>query len=214
MIGMKSATTALILVAALAPVAFAQQQPAKPAATPPPPAATPQPQKPAAAPAKPAATAAAPAAAAGDAQPTLLGQYGDWGAYTASPGGNKVCFALAKPKTTKTEPEGRKRDPSYVFVSTRPADKVKNEVSVIIGYPFKTNSDATAEIGTAKFAMYTQNDGAWIKNVGEEARMVDAMRKGADLTVKGTSGRLTQSTDQYSLKGLAQALDKIEQECK
>jgi invasion protein IalB len=214
MIGMRSATTALILVASLAPVAFAQQQPAKPAATPPPPAATPQPQKPAAAPAKPAATAAAPAAAAGDAQPTLLGQYGDWGAYTASPGGNKVCFALAKPKTTKTEPEGRKRDQSYVFVSTRPADKVKNEVSVIIGYPFKTSSDATAEIGTAKFAMYTQNDGAWIKNVGEEARMVDAMRKGADLTVKGTSGRGTQSTDQYSLKGLAQALDKIEQECK
>lgn len=214
MIGMKSATTALILVAALAPVAFAQQQPAKPAATPQPPAATPQPQKPAAAPAKPAATAAAPAAAAGDAQPTLLGQYGDWGAYTASPGGNKVCFALAKPKTTKTEPEGRKRDPSYVFVSTRPADKVKNEVSVIIGYPFKTSSDATAEVGTAKFAMYTKDDGAWIKNAGEEARMVDAMRKGADLTVKGTSGRGTQSTDQYSLKGLAQALDKIEQECK
>ena len=75
-----------------------------------------------------------------------------------------------------------------MFVSTRPADKVKNEVSVIIGYPFKTTSDATAEIGSAKFAMYTQNDGAWIKNVAEEARMVDAMRKGADLTVKGTSG--------------------------
>ena len=204
MTGMRSAT-ALILATSLASVAFAQQQPPKPAAAP---------QKPAAAPAKPAATAAAPAAPAGDAQPTLLGQYGDWGAYTASPGGNKVCFALAKPKTAKTEPEGRKRDPSYVFVSTRPADKVKNEVSVIIGYPFKTNSDATAEIGTAKFAMYTQNDGAWIKNVADEARMVDAMRKGADLTVKGTSGRLTQSTDQYSLKGLAQALDKIEQECK
>ena len=173
-----------------------------------------------AAPAKPAATQ--PPAnppqrrprAAGDAQPTLLGQYGDWGAYTASPGGNKVCFALAKPKTTKTEPAGRKRDPSYIFVSTRPAENVKNEVSVIIGYPFKTSSDATAEIGTAKFAMYTQNDGAWIKNVAEEARMVDAMRKGGDLTVKGTSGRGTQSTDQYSLKGLAQALDKIEQECK
>jgi invasion protein IalB len=204
MTGMRSAT-ALILATSLASVAFAQQQPPKPAAAP---------QKPAAAPAKPAATAAAPAAPAGDAQPTLLGQYGDWGAYTASPGGNKVCFALAKPKTTKTEPEGRKRDPSYVFVSTRPTEKVKNEVSVIIGYPFKTNSDATAEIGPAKFPMYTQNDGAWIKNVAEEARMVDAMRKGADLTVKGTSGRGTQSTDQYSLKGLAQALDKIEQECK
>ena len=155
-------------------------------------------------------------AAAGDAQPTLLGQYGDWGAYTASPGGakDKVCFALAKPKVTKTEPPARKRDPSYVFVSTRPTENVRNEVSVIIGYPFKTSSDATAEIGAAKFAMYTQNDGAWIKNVAEEARMVDAMRKGGDLTVKGTSGRGTASVDQYSLKGLAQALDKIEQECK
>jgi invasion protein IalB len=162
-------------------------------------------------PAKPPATAAAPA---GDSQPTLLGQYGDWGAYTASPSGAKICFALSKPKTSKTEPAGRKRDPAYVFVSTRPAENVRNEVSVIIGYPFKSASDATAEIGTAKFAMYTQNDGAWIKNVAEETRMIDAMRKGADLTVKGTSGRGTQSTDQYSLKGLAQALDRAEQECK
>jgi invasion protein IalB len=162
-------------------------------------------------PARPAATAAAPA---GDTQPTLLGQYGDWGAYTASPNGSKICFTLAKPKTSKTEPAGRKRDPAYVFVSTRPAENVRNEVSVIIGYPFKSASDATAEIGTTKFAMYTQNDGAWIKNVAEEARMIDAMRKGADLTVKGTSGRGTQSTDQYSLKGLAQALDRAEQECK
>jgi hypothetical protein len=215
MTGTRAVASAFILATSLASVAFAQQppkpaapaqQPAKPAA----PAAAPA--KPAAAqPAKPATTAAAPT---GTAQPALLGQYGDWGAYAASPGGGKVCFALAKPKTTKIEPAGRKRDPSYVFVSTRPAENVKNEVSVIIGYPFKTSSDATAEVGAVKFAMYTQNDGAWIKNVAEEVRMVDAMRKGADLTVKGTSGRGTASTDQYSLKGLAQALEKIEQECK
>jgi len=205
----RCATTAFILATSLASVAFAQQPP-KPAAP-----AAPAPAKPAVTPAKPPATAATPAPGGGDApQPTLLGQYADWGAYTASPGGNKVCFALAKPKTTKLEPAGRPRGPSYLFVSTRPSDKVKNEVSVIIGYPFKSSSDATAEIGTAKFAMYTQNDGAWIKNVAEEARMIDAMRKGADLTVKGTSGRGAESTDQYSLKGLAQALDKIEQECK
>jgi Invasion associated locus B (IalB) protein len=218
MTGTRSVATALFLATSVVSVAFAQQ-PAKPAAPAPQPA---KPAAPAAAPAKPAAAAqppakpaaAAPAAAAGAAQPALLGQYGDWGAYAASPGGSKVCFALAKPKTTKIEPAGRKRDPSYIFVSTRPADNVKNEVSVIIGYPFKTSSDATAEVGAVKFAMYTQNDGAWIKNVAEEARMVDAMRKGADLTVKGTSGRGTASTDQYSLKGLAQALEKIEQECK
>ena len=111
------------------------------------------------------------AAAAAGAQPTLLGQYGDWGAYTATPGGARVCFALAKPKTTKTEPAARKRDPAYIFVSTRPAENVRNEVSVIIGYPFKTSSDATAEVGPTKFTMYTRKDGAWIQNIAEEARM-------------------------------------------
>jgi len=134
---LRCATTAFILATSLASVAVAQQPP-KPAA-PAAPAApnAPAPAKPAATPAKPAATAAAPAPGGGDVQPTLLGQYADWGAYTASPGGNKVCFALAKPKTTTLEPAGRTRGPSYLFVSTRPTDKVKNEVSVIIGYPFK-----------------------------------------------------------------------------
>ena len=197
----------IALAGSLPSVSLAQQlaPPAKPAA--------PKPAAPKAA-AKPAATAPAATGAASDTQPTLLGQYADWGAYTASPGGSKICFALAKPKSSKTEPVGRSRDPSYMFVSSRPAESVKNEVSVVVGYPFKTSSDATAEIGNAKFAMYTQNDGAWIKNINEEARMVDTMRKGGDLTVKGTSGRGTQSTDQYSLKGLAQALDKIQQECR
>ena len=156
---------------------------------------------------------AGPAMAQGD-QPTLLGQYADWSAYTASPAGKKICFALAKPKSSQTNPPNRPRDPAYLFISTRPAENVRNEVSVIIGYPFKPSTDATAEIGTAKFAMYTQNDGAWIKNVAEEARMIEAMRKGADLTVKGTSGRGTQTTDQFSLKGLSQALDRAEAECK
>ena len=161
--------------------------------------------------AKPPATTAAPA---GDTQPTLLGQYADWGAYTASPTGGKVCFALSKPISSKTEPAGRKREPAYIFVATRPAENVKNEVSVIIGYPFKSTSDATAEIGTAKFAMYTKNGGAWIKNAADEARIIEAMRKGADLTIKGTSGGSMQSTDQYSLKGLPQALDRAERECR
>ena len=147
-------------------------------------------------------------------QPTLLGSYGDWGAYSATPAGKKVCFALSKPKSSTTNPPGRKRDPAFLFVSTRPAENVRNEVSVIIGYPFKEASDATAEIGTAKFAMYTQKDGAWIKNMAEEARMLDAMRKGSDITVKGTSARGTSSTDQFSLKGLAQALERADQACK
>jgi invasion protein IalB len=158
--------------------------------------------------------AAPPPAAGGEGQPTMLGQYGDWGAYTGMSGGRKVCFALGKPASSQTNPPNRPRDPAYLFVSSRPADNVRNEVSVVIGYPFKPSSEATAEIDTAKFVMYTQNDGAWIKNAADETRLVDAMRKGANLIVKGTSGRGTETTDRYSLKGLAQAVDRVNQECR
>ncbi len=217
---------ALLVAAAFAVPALAQQPPAAAspsAAAPAKPKPKPAPKPAAAAPAAPAAPAAhaatakpaSPAAAvAGGVQPKLLGQYGDWGAYTASPGGKKICFALAKPASSETTPPNRPRNPSYMFIATRPADKVTNEVSIIIGYPFKPGTDATADVGSTDYALYTQQDGAWIKNAAEEARMVDAMRSGQTAVVKGTSAKGTQSTDTFSLKGLAQALDRTGQECK
>jgi hypothetical protein len=167
------------------------------------------------APAKPETKpAAAAAAVTGGAEPTLIGQFGTWGAYSATPNGKKVCFALAKPSSSKTNPPNRPRDPAYAFVSTRPAEKVTNEVSVMIGYTLKPGSESTLEVGGASYAMYTQGDGLWIKNAAEEERMVDAMRKAADATVKGVSAKGTETTDTFSLKGLAQALEKLAQDCK
>jgi hypothetical protein len=155
-----------------------------------------------------------PAAVAGGAEPTLIGQFGTWGAYTATPNGKKVCFALAKPSSSKTNPPNRPRDPAYAFVSTRPAEKVTNEVSIMIGYAVKPGSESTLEVGGATYAMYTQGDGLWIKNAAEEERMVEAMRKSADVVVKGVSAKGTETTDTFSLKGLAQALDRLGQDCR
>ena len=215
----------LLLLAAwvavwLAPAHAQQSAPAAspPAAAPAKPKPKPKPEtKPEAA--KPAAPAAAKpaspaAAAAGGAQPKLLGQYGIWGAYTASPGGKKVCFVLAKPTGSETNPPNRPRNPVYMFISTRPADKVTNEVSLVVGYPFKAGTEATAQVGGTSFALYTQQDGAWIKNATEEAKMVDAMRGGNSAVIKGVSAKGTQSTDTFALKGVAQALDRTAQECK
>ncbi|HEX5210827.1 MAG TPA: invasion associated locus B family protein [Pseudolabrys sp.] len=189
-----------VAVAISCTAAFAQTAPAakKPAAVA---QAKPAAKKPAA---KPAPTE----------QAVLLGQFGEWGAYKATPGGKKVCFALSKPTSAQIVPSNKKRDPSYAFVSTRPAEKVRNEVSLIVGYPQKPGTDATATIGSANYVLYTQNDGAWVKNAAEEAQMVDTMRKGAELVVKSQSHTGAKTTDTYSLKGLEQALDKVAEECK
>jgi invasion protein IalB len=158
-----------------------------------------------------------PAAPSPTAQATLLGQYGDWGAYTATPGGRKVCFALAKPASSVDNPPNRRTAANavYMFVSTRPDEKVANEVSLLVtGYAFKPNSEASLAIGGSPFAMYTQNDGAWVKNAADETRMVDALRKGSDVVIKATTSKGTQTTDTFSLKGISQALDRVGQECR
>ena len=155
-----------------------------------------------------------PAAMTGGAEPTLIGQFGTWGAYTATPNGKRVCFALAKPTTSKTNPPNRPRDPAYAFVSTRPAEKVSNEVSIMIGYTLKPGSESTLQVGGASYAMYTQGDGLWIKNAAEEDQMVQAMRRSADAVMKGISAKGTETTDTFSMKGLSQALDRIAQDCR
>jgi len=203
--GMLTILAAGVLVCGISPV-LAQGAASKSKAAP---------AKPAAAAAKPEAKPdAKPAAATGGTEPTLIGQFGTWGAYTATPNGKKVCFALAKPSSSKTNPPNRPRDPAYAFVSTRPAEKVTNEVSIMIGYALKPGSESTLEVGGAAYAMYTQGDGLWIKNAAEEERMVEAMRKAADVVVKGVSAKGTETTDTFSLKGLAQALDRLAQDCK
>jgi invasion protein IalB len=145
------------------------------------------------------------------ANPALVGQYGDWGVYVST-ASSKVCFALSQPK--ERLPAGLNRDPGYIFISTRPADNVRNEFSVLVGFPLKEDADPSLQIGTDTFALYARQTGAWIRNIAEEARLIDAMRKGRDLTMKSTSVRGNATTDRYSLSGIAQALDRVAQECK
>lgn len=154
------------------------------------------------------------AATAQSDQPILLAQYGDWGVYTATPGGKKICFALSKPTASRTDPPGRSRGQPYFFVSTRTDEGVREEVSTLMGYPLRPGTDGILAIATDTFPMYTQGDGAWIKNVADQTRLVAAMRAGTEMQMKGTSTRGTDTYDTYSLRGVTQSLDRIRQECR
>jgi len=156
-------------------------------------------------------TKAGTAAAARPGKPALVASFGDWGAYTAVAGKSKTCYALAEPK--ERLPASLKRDKAYIFVSTRPAEGVKNEVSIIMGFDVKADSSPRSEVGTAGFDMVAQKDKLWVRNAAEEGHLLDAMRKGQRLIVKATSLRGNNTSDSYSLSGLAQALDRVQKEC-
>jgi len=203
---MNRALLLLLAVALTLSAAGADAQAQQPA----PAQAKPQPAKPTPKP-DASATAKPPSSAQPAAKPTLLGQYDHWGAYWAAPKGHKICFIVTR--SVQSAPANSARNPSYLFIASRPADKVKDEVSVIFREPFKAGVEATALIGSASFAMLTQADGAWIKNLADEARLVEAMRKGAELVLKGITQR-GESTDTFSLRGLIQAHDRSTQACK
>ncbi len=142
---------------------------------------------------------------------TPLGQFRDWGAYVNEADGAKTCFVLSQPK--ETQPSNVNRGSIYFFVTRRPAQGVNGEVSVVVGYPYRDGSQATVQIGSDSFTLFTRDDGAWMENAAEEQRLVAAMRAGASMTVRGTSQRGTDTVDSYSLSGVTAALDRINSEC-
>jgi len=155
-------------------------------------------------------TALAPDVSSAQGGQQLLGQFTDWSAYTANAGSGKVCFAISQPKARA--PEGLNRDPAYFFVSHRPGENIRNEVSVQVGFPLRPSSTIDMTVGSAVFSLVTQDQRGW-SNGQDDAQIVEAMRGGSEMTVKSTSGRGNPTTDTYSLKGISAALDKIASEC-
>jgi hypothetical protein len=145
------------------------------------------------------------------AAPTLLGVFKSWTAASTGTGTTLVCYAIAKP--TSSLPAKAKRDPIGFLISNWPSRKAGSEPEVVPGYPYKDGSTVTAQVGSDKFTFFVRNDGdsgsAWIKDPADEARLIDAMKRGALMTITGISRRGTMTTDNYSLAGLSDALDKI-----
>lgn len=151
------------------------------------------------------------ASAAKASDPKLIGTYGDWSAYVFIEDGNKVCYMAAQPK--KAEGNYSRRGDVFALVTNRPAEGSKNVFSYITGYSYKPGSDATVTVDNQKFTLFTQDDTAWAPDAATDNQIVEALRKGSKLVVKGMSSRGTQTTDNFGLSGSGAAHDAIEKEC-
>lgn len=155
-------------------------------------------------------------------QPTPLGEFKDWTAYTAPVKGGKVCYALATPQKPSERRQRRRRsqqaavpEGAYFFISNRPQDGVTNEVSVMPGFSLKKDSEVELNVDGATFRLFTRGEGAFVSNNEDQAALVQAMRGGRrNLTVEATPTRGRAATQSYSLAGIGAALDKINAECK
>lgn len=146
------------------------------------------------------------------ADPRLLGSFKDWNAFAFEENGHKVCYVSSQPK--KKEPAKAKRGDIYVLVTHRPTEKTLNVVSIIIGYPFKKDSESTVEVDGKTFKLFTEGETAWARDSATDKAVSAALRSATKpMVVKGVSSRGTKTTDTYSTQGFSQALDAIDEAC-
>lgn len=141
----------------------------------------------------------------------LLKTFRDWQVFVHEASDEKVCFAASAPKATS--PKGANRGSIFLYLTTWQKDGIKNELSIKVGYTFKSESTPTVAVGSNKFELYPKDDKAFMRDPAEERKLVEVMRKGATLIVKGVSNRGTKTEDKYSLSGLTAALNHVKQVC-
>ena len=150
---------------------------------------------------------------AGNAEENLksVGKFKDWESFVLSQEGNKVCFAQSSPIVRA--PKKLKRDPSRLFVSFRPAENIKNEISITNGYEFKLKSPVIAKSGKKTFDLFSKGRFAWIADNEDERKLITTMKKASRLMIVGNNDKGNQTTDHYSMMGFTKAYNAAKKNC-
>ena len=140
-----------------------------------------------------------------------VGKFKDWESFILSQNGNKVCFAQSIPVVRA--PKKLKREPSRLFISFRPAENIKNEVSVTNGYEFKIKAPVTAKSGKKSYDLFSKGNFAWVVDNKDEKKLILTMKKASRLMIIGNTKKGDQTTDHYSMMGFTKAYNIAKKNC-
>jgi hypothetical protein len=146
------------------------------------------------------------------AEQTFIAAYRDWGLFEYEGDDGRLCFITSEP----TEKDGNyeRRGPPAVLVTRLPAEPELDEVSVQAGYSFEDGSDVEVVVdGEARFSLFTKGEYAWTRSPEDDDALIDEMKAGLEMTVRGTSTLGTYSLDTYSLLGFTAAYEAMDRTC-
>ena len=142
--------------------------------------------------------------------PRSTGKYKNWESFVAETDKGKICFAQTVP--TKRAPAAVKRNKSKLFVTFRPSEEIKDEVSLTSGHDFKTSS-VTASSGKRRYSFFSQKNFAWLLDDQEEKKFIQLMKKATDIIVKARTTNGAETTDHYSMMGFTKAYNTAKKAC-
>ena len=140
-----------------------------------------------------------------------IGKFKDWESFILSQEETKVCFAQSIPVVRS--PKKIKREASRLFISFRPAENIKNEISVTNGYEFKLKAPVAAKSGKKKYDLFSKGRFAWIEDDADQKKLISTMKKASRLMIIGNSEKGTQTTDHYSMMGFTKAYNAAKKNC-
>jgi|TARA_B110000914_G_scaffold223901_1_gene240450 hypothetical protein len=140
-----------------------------------------------------------------------IGKYKDWETMVlVEPSGN-ICFAQSSP--VLQAPKKNKRE-ARLFVTFRPGEKIKNEISATPGYELNKNNSVTAISGKNKIKFDIIQQGfVWIADNKVENKMVKMMKTGSRIMITGYNQKGSQTIDHYSLLGFTKAYAAAKTAC-
>ncbi len=141
----------------------------------------------------------------------VLGDFNDWSAYATSDSAGKICFVLSKPTAVEPEPDGYSG--AYLYLTHRPDERIRNELSLIAGYAFGPDSTAELQASGESFELFTSDDAAWLTDVGRSADVAGLMRAGSIMVIEGINERGVKVRETFSLSGVTAASRAIDAEC-
>jgi len=142
--------------------------------------------------------------------PRSTGKYKNWESFVAETDKGKICFAQTVP--TKRAPAAIKREKSKLFVTFRPTEDIKDEVSITSGHDYKS-STVTASSGKRKYSFFSQKSFAWLLDDQEEKKFIQLMKKASNIIVKARTVKGAETTDHYSMMGFTKAYNTARKNC-
>ena len=142
--------------------------------------------------------------------PKSAGKYKNWESFTVETDKGKICFAQTVP--TKRAPSSIKRDSSKLFITFRPSESIKDEVSLTSGHDYKP-STVTVGSGKKKYSFFSQKNFAWLLDDQEEQKFIKLMKKATNVIVKARTIKGAETTDHYSMMGFTKAYNTAKKTC-
>ena len=140
-----------------------------------------------------------------------IGKFKEWESFVLLQGDTKVCFAQSNPIIRA--PKKVRRDPSRLFVTFRPTENIKNEISVTNGYQFKLKAPVRVKSGKKVYDLFSKERFAWVVDSEDEVKLISTMKKASRLMVIGNSDNGYETTDHYSMMGFTKAYNSAKKSC-